>query len=309
MSTAFITHSDCLMHQMGEGHPERPERISRIQQQLIDEGLYDQLQHFQAPLAQISQIQLVHSQAYIDALKERLPADGLVYLDPDTAMNPYTWRAALRAAGAVILATDLVMKNQVDNAFCNIRPPGHHAEPNKAMGFCFFNNVAIAAAYAMQEYQLQRVAIVDFDVHHGNGTEAIFRDEPKVLYCSTFQSPFYPFAGSDTVSDHIINVPLPAGTTGAQFHQAVERHWLPAIKNFKPQLIFISAGFDAHRQEFLAELLLDDEDYIWVTQIMMALADQLCGGKIISVLEGGYHLEALARSVAGHVGVLCGRRR
>jgi acetoin utilization deacetylase AcuC-like enzyme len=234
------------------------------------------------------------------------PQHGLVYLDPDTAMNPFTLNAALRAAGAVVLATDLVLEGKLENAFCAIRPPGHHAESGRAMGFCLFNNVAVGVAHAIEKYGLKRVAIVDFDVHHGNGTEEIFHDDPRVMLCSTFQHPFYPHCGAESGNEHIINVPLPAGTDGEAFRKAVTERWLPALERFRPEMLFISAGFDAHREDDMAMFKLSEPDYAWVTQQLKDVAERHAQGRIVSVLEGGYELHALGRSVAAHIKVLSG---
>ena len=233
--------------------------------------------------------------------------EGVVRLDPDTLMNnPDSFRAVLRAAGASVLGVDLVMSGRQKLVFCNVRPPGHHAERMRAMGFCIFNNIAVGAAHALHEYKLERVAVLDFDVHHGNGTEDIFKDNPGVLYCSTFQHPFYPHSGADIESDHIINVTLPAGAGGAEFRTAVESYWLPVLEKFKPQLIFISAGFDAHMEDNMAGLNLLESDFAWVTTKIREIADQYASGKIVSVLEGGYALPALGRSVAAHIEALSG---
>lgn len=306
MQTAYISHPDCLLHEMGPYHPESPARLKAVEDQLIASGLFPLLQLHDAPLVTRQQIERVHSPAYVAEIFARSPAHGMVYLDPDTAMNPYTLTAALRAAGAAVLATDLVMAGEVENAFCNIRPPGHHAESARAMGFCIFNNIAVGVAHALEHHALSRVAIADFDVHHGNGTEEIFRDDPRVMLCSTFQHPFYPHCGADTVSDHIINVPLPAGTSGADFREAVKQRWLPALERFKPEMVFFSAGFDAHRDDGMAGLLLVEADYQWVTGQVKAVAEQYAQGRIVSVLEGGYELSALGRSAAAHVRVLSG---
>ena len=306
MQTAYISHPDCLKHEMGEGHPECPARLSAIEDQLIASGLLHFLQQHDAPLATFEQLARVHAKRYIEEIRAAAPEQGLVYLDPDTAMNPYSLNAALRAAGAVILAVDLVMAGKAGNAFCAVRPPGHHAESARAMGFCIFNNVAVGVAHAMAQYGMQRIAIADFDVHHGNGTEEIFRDDPRVMLCSTFQHPYYPFCGADSGNEHIINVPLPAGTSGAAFREAVSQFWLPALERFQPEMMFVSAGFDAHRDDDMAQLNLLENDYTWVTQQIKAIADKSCQGRIVSVLEGGYELHALARSALAHLKVLIG---
>ncbi len=291
---------------MGEGHPECPARLSAIEDQLIASGLLPYLQRHDAPLATIEQLARVHKASYIDEIRAAAPAEGMIYLDPDTAMNPYTWQAALRAAGASVLAVDLVMERKAENAFCAIRPPGHHAEAARAMGVCIFNNVAVGVAHALQHHGLKRVAIMDFDVHHGNGTEDIFHDDPRVMLCSTFQHPYYPFKGADSGNDHIINVPLPAGTNGAAFRAAVSAHCLPALERFRPEMMFCSAGFDAHRDDDMAQLQLVEADYAWVTEQVKAIADRHAHGRIVSVLEGGYALHALGRSALAHLKVLSG---
>jgi acetoin utilization deacetylase AcuC-like enzyme len=306
VKTAYISHADCLKHEMGVHHPECPQRLMAIEEQLLASGLMQYLERHDAPLATVKQLARVHSSHYIEFIQLASPATGLNFLDPDTAMNPFTLNAALRAAGASVLATELVLENKANNAFCAIRPPGHHAESARAMGFCLFNNVAIGAAHAMDKYGLQRIAIADFDVHHGNGTEEIFRNDPRVMLCSTFQHPFYPYRGADSGNSHIINVPLPAGTDGAAFRQAVKANWLPALENFRPEMIFVSAGFDAHREDDMAQFRLDEADYTWVTQFIKDIAQKHAHGHIVSVLEGGYALQALGRSVAAHIGVLSG---
>lgn len=291
---------------MGAHHPECPARLRAIEDQLIASGLMVFLQHHDAPLATFEQLARVHVPHYIETVRSASPTEGLVYLDSDTAMNPFTLNAALRAAGAVVLATELVLERKVENAFCAIRPPGHHAESTRAMGFCLFNNVAVGVAHAIEHYGLKRVAIADFDVHHGNGTEEIFRDDSRVMLCSTFQHPFYPHCGADSGNDHIINVPLPAGTDGESFRKAVSERWLPALERFRPEMLFISAGFDAHWEDDMASFRLKEPDYAWVTQQLKDVAHKYAQGRIVSVLEGGYELHALGRSVAAHIKVLSG---
>jgi acetoin utilization deacetylase AcuC-like enzyme len=307
MSIAYIHHPDCLLHNMGTGHPERPSRINAIEDQMKASQLMEFARYYEAPLATRQQLARVHDVKYVDNILSFNDEQGDTYLDPDTMLMSKTPQAALRAAGAAIHATDLVLTKKHDVAFCNIRPPGHHALRDQAMGFCFFNNVAVGVAHAIEEYGLSRVAILDFDVHHGNGTEAIFTDEPRVMLCSTFQHPFYPGSGADTVSDHIINVPLLAGTSGEIFREAVTTYWLPALDKFAPQMIFISAGFDAHKDDGMSLLRLRDEDYAWVTQQALAVADKYAEGRIVSTLEGGYKLHALGRSVVAHLKVLMRR--
>lgn len=306
MPVALISHPDCLLHDMGAGHPECPQRLYAINDQLIASGLEPLLLHHDAPLASREQLQRVHDVAYVQSVFDRAPGEGRVFLDPDTSMNPHSLNAALRAAGAVALGVDLVMAGPIRAAFCPVRPPGHHAERDRAMGFCIFNNVAVGAAHAMAVHGLQRVAIVDFDVHHGNGTEDIFRDDPRVLLCSSFQHPYYPFSGGDTHSDHIVNVLLPAGTDGAGFRQAVGAAWLPALEAFRPELVLISAGFDGHHEDDMADLNLIERDYAWITAEVRAVAERHCAGRIVSTLEGGYALHALGRSVAAHLRELLG---
>ncbi|HTN93320.1 MAG TPA: histone deacetylase family protein [Gallionella sp.] len=306
MQTAYISHPLCLKHDMGAYHPESPARIHAIEDMLIASGLLSYLQRHDAPAATRAQLMRVHDPDYVDSIESSSPQKGLIHLDPDTAMNPYSYQAALRAAGAVVQGVDLVMAKEVENAFCNIRPPGHHAERSRAMGFCFFNNIAVGAAHAMAQHGLQRVAIADFDVHHGNGTEEIFHDDPRVMLCSTFQHPFYPYAGADSGNEHIINVPLSAGTGGEQFRDAVTQYWLPALERFEPELLLISAGFDAHRDDELAMLNLIEPDYAWITGVLKSIAEKYAHGRIVSALEGGYELHALARSALAHIKVLSG---
>ena len=304
MTTAFITHRDCWLHDMGAHHPECPERLSAINDRLIAAGLDMYLSFYDAPLATLEQIERVHPPEYVRGIAESAPQSGIVHLDPDTAMSAGTLQAALRSAGAGVLATDLVMSGEVENAFCCVRPPGHHAERAKAMGFCFFNNVAIAATHALEVHGLERVAVVDFDVHHGNGTEDIFSNDSRVLMVSTFQHPFYPYTGTDAPAANMINVPVPAGTRGEGFREAVTQAWLPALRHFAPEAIFISAGFDAHYEDDMASLGLVEADYAWVTQQIKAVAAESAQNRIVSMLEGGYDLSALGRSVTTHVKVL-----
>src|SRR5512134_2176408 len=252
MATAFITHAACLRHDMGSHHPECPSRLAAIDDQLISSGIAQYLQHHEAPLATVEQLARAHPREYIDSVQAAAPARGIVHLDPDTAMSPGTWEAVLRAAGAAVLATDLVLEGRAENAFCSVRPPGHHATRNRAMGFCFFNNVAVAALHAIEHHGLERVAVVDFDVHHGNGTEDIFEDDERVLMVSTFQHPFYPYSGTESPARNMVNVPLVAGTGSAGFREAVTTRWIPALEEFQPQMVFFSAGFDAHVEDDMA---------------------------------------------------------
>ncbi|HET7784808.1 MAG TPA: histone deacetylase family protein [Myxococcales bacterium] len=304
MALAFISHPDCLLHEMTPGHPERPERLAAIDDRLIASRLDAVIQRHDAPLATREQLLRVHDAAYVDAIERLAPSQGIVELDPDTAMNPHSLRAALRAAGAGILGTDLVMAGKAEAAFCAVRPPGHHAERARAMGFCFFNNVAVAAAHALEAHGLERVAVVDFDVHHGNGTEDIFRDDERVLMVSIFEHPFYPGTGLEGRSERMVNVPLAAGAGSREFRDAVVGEWLPALERFQPQMIFVSAGFDAHRDDGMAFLRLVEADYSWVTQKIHSLAAQCASGRIVSFLEGGYELDVLGRCAAAHLEAL-----
>ncbi len=290
-----------MLHDMGPYHPECPDRLRAIGDRLIGSGLDAYLVHYSAPAADDDVIALVHGLDYIGTIEAESPDSGLHYLDPDTAMNAHSLTAARHAAGAVVLATDLVLRGECRTAFCAVRPPGHHAERDRAMGFCLFNNVAIGAAHAMTVHAIERVAIVDFDVHHGNGTEQIFAGDPRVLMVSTFQHPLYPYSGFDNPAANMVNVPLSAGAGSEEFRAAVREHWLPALERHRPQMIFISAGFDAHREDPLAGLVLVDADYAWVTRELVAVAAKHAQGRIVSTLEGGYALSALGRSVAEHI--------
>jgi acetoin utilization deacetylase AcuC-like enzyme len=309
MSTAIYTHPDCKRHEMGAWHPESPERLHAIEDQLIASRIDRFLDHREAPEAAVDQIERVHSANAVSRVRDNVPSpgDGYFPLDGDTSLNPYSWKAALRAAGAAVAATDAVIKGEISNAFCAVRPPGHHARPTEAMGFCLFNNVAIAARHALEAHGLKRVAIIDFDVHHGNGTEEAFVGEPRVLMVSFFQHPFYPYCGTGRdweLPPNMINVPVPAYTKGDEVRQLVMEKWLPALHAHQPEMIFISAGFDAHREDDMAQLGLVEADYAWMTQQIMAVAKQHCGGRIVSCLEGGYNLSALGRSVVAHVKAL-----
>jgi len=306
MSTAFITHADCLKHEMGAWHPECPERLAAIEDQLIASGVGQYLARYDAPLATDEELARVHPIDYVRAIRDAAPQEGTVHLDPDTAMNPHSLRAALRAAGAAVLATDLVMRGEAESAFCSVRPPGHHACRARPMGFCIFNNVAIAARHARFAHGAERVAIIDFDVHHGNGTEDIFQNDAHVLMASTFQHPFYPYSGTEDPASNMVNVPLASGAGSSEFREAVLESWMPALEGFKPQLVLFSAGFDAHAEDDMAMLRLTDADYAWVTQQVKGVADRHAQGRIVSLLEGGYALSALGRSVVQHVRVLAG---
>jgi acetoin utilization deacetylase AcuC-like enzyme len=306
MALTYISHPACSLHDMGRHHPECPQRLGAINDRLIASGLDMALHHHEpAPVAR-DRLLACHSADYVDRIFAASPAEGLIWLDGDTAMNSHTLEAALRAAGAGVLGVDLVMSGEASQAFCGVRPPGHHAERNRAMGFCLFNNVAIAAYHAIEQYGLERVAIVDFDVHHGNGTEDIVSGDRRILFCSTFQHPFYPHTGTGVSADNVVNTPLPAGTAGTGFREAIEHHWLPRLEAFAPQLLLVSAGFDAHQADDMAGLNLVDEDYAWVTRRILAQAERSAAGRIVSMLEGGYELHALARSVEAHLKALLG---
>ena len=297
---------------MGNGHPECPQRLAAIDQRLRRYGVADALDWREAPLAPIADLELAHGRMHIaslrgltEGLREEVLAGGPTHaqIDPDTCINVHTWDAALRSAGAAIAATDAVIAGEIDNAFCAVRPPGHHACRDKAMGFCFFNNVAVAAHYALDRHGLKRVAIVDFDVHHGNGTEDIVAGDQRILMVGFFQHPFYPYGGASSASN-LLNVPVPAYTKGEAVRALVSAQWMPRLEAFKPELILISAGFDAHREDDLGQMGLVEADYAWITQQLKDVAARHAKGRIVSCLEGGYNLDALARSVESHVRVL-----
>ena len=311
MTTGFYTHPDCQRHEMGAWHPESPARLQAIEDHVIASRIDQFLERREAPLVQLADIARVHAADVVDLVRDNVPVQsashsGYYPLDGDTSLNAFSWQAAQRAAGAAVAATDAVIAGELDNAFCAIRPPGHHARPSRPMGFCLFNNVAIAAQHALDVHGLQRVAIVDFDVHHGNGTEEAFRNDPRVLMVSFFQHPFYPYSGTGHPSAHAINIPVPAHTKGDVVRQLITEQWLPALHTHQPEMIFISAGFDAHREDDIGQMGLVEADYAWITQQMMAVADQYAQGRIVSCLEGGYNLSALGRSVVAHLRVLAG---
>lgn len=306
MATALVTHRDVVLHEIAPGHPECPQRIDAICDQLMQDGLYDLLLHHEAPLATREQLTMAHPASYVDLIHRKSPANGTIQLDADTAMNVHSLDAGLRAAGAGILAVDEVMAGRAANAFCLVRPPGHHAERIQAMGFCLFGNIAIAARHAIRHHGLQRVAIVDFDVHHGNGTEDIVDGDPNILFCSSFQHPFYPGNYRPNVDGQRVNVPLGAGCASADFRSAITTHWLPALEAFAPEMLLISAGFDAHVEDPLASLALLDADYAWITAKLLDVAERHAGGRVVSMLEGGYALDALGRAASVHVRGLMG---
>ncbi|ABE61659.1 histone deacetylase superfamily [Nitrobacter hamburgensis X14] len=308
MTTLVLTHPASLDHLMPLGHPERPDRIRAIDE-VLAEDRFKSLARGEAPEGSLDSVALCHNEHYIGELRHRSPAEGLVYLDSDTSMSPGTWEAVMRGVGGAIAATEAVIAGNASNAFVATRPPGHHAETGRAMGFCFFDQAAIAARHAQRKHGIGRVAVVDFDVHHGNGTQDIFWADRTVMYCSTHQMPLFPGSGaSGERGDHdtIVNAPLASGDGGAKFRSAFENLILPRLETFAPELLVISAGFDAHSRDPLASLNLDADDFGWVTRKLMDIADATAGGRIVSVLEGGYNLQGLQESVAAHVTALMG---
>jgi len=311
--TGYYAQAQCRQHEMGRGHPECPERLDAIEDRLLISGVGDALERREAPPASLADIELAHDRMYIaslrglsDGLREEIDAGGPhhVQIDPDTTLGIHTWEAALNAAGAVLAATDAVMAGELENAFCAVRPPGHHACRAQAMGFCFINNVAVAAKYSLQRHGLERVAIVDFDVHHGNGTEDIVAGDPRILMVSFYQHPFYPYGGAKSNAANLVNLPVPAYTRGPEVREMIEAGWIPALEAHRPQMIFISAGFDAHREDDMGQLGLVEQDYGWITQRIKDVARRHAKGRIVSCLEGGYNLSALGRSVEAHLRVL-----
>lgn len=311
MIATLISHPSCHQHHMPAGHPECPERIDAITNQLMANGIDGLLYQREAPAASDEQLLRVHTLEHLHAVTRAIPGEGVYFFADDVYLSPHTLRAARHAAGAAIMGVDMVLRNETDAVFCNVRPPGHHAERMRAMGFCIFNNVAVAAAHALATYNLECIAIVDFDVHHGNGTQDIFFNEPRVLFCSSFQYPFYPNTNIDDVPAHIINTPLPATCRSEGFRTAVSDSWLPALEIFKPQLILISAGFDAYIDDDMSSISLVEQDYFWITQQLRKLMDdskklapeQHCKG-IVSTLEGGYDLLGLGRCTVAHIKAL-----
>ena len=304
MTTGFFSHDDCMKHNMGAEHPECPERLAAITSYLADTGLGQDLDWVRPDEATRDQLQTVHPERYLNQLDLMQPTRGRVYTDPDTAMMPDTLRAARLAAGASIEAVDMVLSSQLTNAFVCARPPGHHAERSKSMGFCFYNNIALAAMRALNFHQLERVAIIDFDVHQGNGTVDIVGGDERILMCSSFQHPFYPHSHVHRQAENIINTPIQAGTPADDYRKIVEAAWLKRLQDFRPQLVLVSAGFDGHRLDPMAELNLEVEDYRWLTEMITSVASDHANDRIVSTLEGGYHLRALAESVNAHLEVL-----
>lgn len=311
MLATLISHASCHEHLMPPGHPECPERLDAINNRLMASGIDALLQHREAPAASDEQLLRVHTAAHLQRLTRAQPSAGVHFFADDVYLSPASLSAARHAAGAATLGVDLVMQGKTDAVFCNVRPPGHHAERDRAMGFCVFNNIAVAAAQALEVYGLQRVAIVDFDVHHGNGTQDIFLNDPRVLFCSSFQYPFYPHTEIDEVPAHIINVPLAASCRSQGFRQAIEQHWLPALEQFRPQLLLVSAGFDAYINDDMSSISLVEQDYAWISEKLRQLVDnsqtlaepERCRG-IVSSLEGGYDLDGLGRCAVVHIKAL-----
>jgi acetoin utilization deacetylase AcuC-like enzyme len=305
MPTLLLTHPDCLLHDTGQGHPERADRLRAIDDALGSDA-FARLKREEAPRADLAVIERLHPAPYVEAIRAAMPKRDYVYLDPDTVISPGSWEAALRAAGAAVHAVDQVMAGAAQNAFCAVRPPGHHAEPARAMGFCLFNNVAIAALHARVAHGAERVAVVDFDVHHGNGTQAAFQSDKNLFYGSTHQMPLFPGTGaaSETGLGNIVNAPLAPGDGGEQFRAAFVGRILPELDAFAPDMLLVSAGFDAHKADPLGQLQLVEADFAWVTEQLLEAATKHCGGKLVSTLEGGYDLDALDRSTAIHVQTL-----
>lgn len=304
-ATAWYSHADCAGHEMGAWHPEAPARLGAIDDRMIASGLAEAVVREDVPLVEEADLLRVHGEAHVDRLRKTAPLEGYAAIDADTMMGTGSINAIFRAAGAAVAATDAVVAGRARNAFCSVRPPGHHATRDQAMGFCFVNNVAVAAARALDVHGLDRVAIVDFDVHHGNGTEDIFAGDDRVLMVSIFQHPFYPYSGVDHPAANMLNVPMPAYADGAAVRAVVEQKWLPALDAFRPQMVFVSAGFDAHREDDLGQMRLVEADYAWITERLLEVADRHAGGRLVSCLEGGYNLSALGRSVVAHVKTLC----
>ena len=304
MDTLYITQAACRLHEMGSWHPEGPGRLDAINDQLLASGVMDFLTEKQAVPASDTDLLRVHAAEYLANLRAHAPADGYFAIDPDTVMNPHTLEAALAAAGSGLTAVDAIMQDGYRRAFCAVRPPGHHARRAQAMGFCFFNNIAVAAAYAMEQYGFERIAIIDFDVHHGNGTEEMFANDGRVLMCSFFQHPFFPGVRLDPPPANMINIPVEAYTKGDALRQIQSDIWMPALRRHRPQFFFISACFDGHREDDMGQLALVESDYAWITSQIVELANETADGRVVSFLEGGYDLSALGRSAVAHVRAL-----
>jgi acetoin utilization deacetylase AcuC-like enzyme len=306
MRTAYITHADCHDHDTGPGHPESAQRLSAIEDRFIENRVWDFLKPVDAPEVTREQLLRVHKPGHLDRIEASIPRTGYARLDQDTVVSPCSLTAARRAAGAAVAAVDLILDGAFDTAFCGVRPPGHHAERDRVLGFCLYNNLAVGAAHALEAHGLERIAILDFDVHQGNGTEDIFIGDDRVLYCSIFEHPFFPFTTPPENSERVVSIPLDATARSAQFRSAIHDHWLPALERFEPQLIFVSAGFDAHRDDEMSHVSLTDGDFRWVAEAIMKIATRHASGRVISALEGGYEIHSLARCVEAHVRVLMG---
>ncbi len=306
MSTAFISHPDCHDHDTGEGHPENAQRLSAIEDRLLASRISDFIRYMDAPEVTREQLLRAHTAEYLAMIDSVMPQQGYARLDPDTVICPKTLQAAKRAAGSVILAVDQLMSGQIRNAFCSVRPPGHHAESNRALGFCIYSNIAVGVKHALEVHGLKKVAVVDFDVHQANGTEDIFIGDDRVLYCSIFQHPFFPYTPLPENNERVISIPLDASAASTEFRAAVTDHWLPALEQFQPEMIFVSAGFDAHRDDEMSYVSLTDADFRWVIEEIARMAGISASGRIVSALEGGYELHSLARCVETHMRVLMG---
>lgn len=304
METLYITHPACHLHEMGGWHPESPSRLDAINDQLLASGIMGLVCSQTAAVAARADLLRVHAPEYLARLEALLPVQGYAEIDPDTFMNPHTLEAAYAAAGSGITAVDAIMRHEASTAFCAVRPPGHHACPAQAMGFCFFNNLAVAVAYTLEKYEFNRIAIIDFDVHHGNGTEEIFAGNDKILMCGFYQHPFFPNVHTQNCVKNMVNVPVDAYTSGEGIRKMISDSWLPRLRAFQPEFIFVSAGFDAHREDDMGQLDLVESDYAWITSRIVEIADEFAQGRIVSLLEGGYNLSALGRSAVAHIKTL-----
>ncbi len=304
MATLYITHPACHLHDMGPWHPECPGRLQAIDKHLVRSGLANVVHTVQASEASDADMLRIHTAGHLNYLKQLNPQSGIADIDGDTAMCPHTLQAIRVAAGAGIQAVDALMEGRHKTAFCAVRPPGHHATPDRAMGFCFINNIAVAAAYALDVHGLERVAIIDFDVHHGNGTEDALAGDPRVLMCGFYQHPFYPGTRHTPPASNMINIPVSAGTDGAELRRIASDDWMPALRQFAPQMVFISAGFDAHQEDDIGQLGMSEDDFAWITEQLVDLANHYAEGRVVSMLEGGYNLSALGRSAVAHIKAL-----
>jgi len=306
LSTAFISHPDCHDHDTGEGHPENARRLSAIEDRMLASRISDFTRYLDAPEVTREQLLRAHTAEYLAMIDAVMPRQGYARLDPDTVISPGTLQAAKRAAGSVILAVDQIMSGQISNAFCSVRPPGHHAESDRALGFCIYSNIAVGVKHALEEHGLTKVAVLDFDVHQGNGTEDILIGDDRVLYCSIFQHPFFPYTRLPENNERVVSIPLDASAKSTEFRAAVNDHWLPALDRFQPEMIFVSAGFDAHQDDEMSYVSLTDADFRWVIEEIVRIAGLYASGRIISALEGGYEIHSLARCVETHIRVLMG---